>query len=751
MKLSSHNAIYRYVILIITLLLCILPSIFWGNLYNVGGDDTRMYYLIPRTLIEHYTSSIITQNRLGTYGLYASPAFLTPFYACLWLLSVILPHVNLQLVMYGCNMALGFVFFYLFLGLYMQDSSRLARLYRIAASLAYVLSNFLISTLYTHELMSIFAVSVCPLLLYLFVRSVREHVYTFPILCALIYSVVSATLITLPWYGAFFFSVIPLLLYELKQRPKVFIKMFIIFLIAFIPLNVHWIIHIVAAQMGQDSGYAALSLGSSQNASVASISYIEAISNLNSILAQLFQQQRTGWSVPIIFSPLKALFLFPILLSGIIFSSFKKENLRNIYLISVFSFLLTVLLFTPNIDRWSLQLFLLFNAHIPLFAMFKTSYDKFALPLAFQYSFLLSISLWIIGKMNKKISLCIAIIIMILSVYFAYPYLFPKLNKERFSTKISGTLNADFEHMVSFLKEMKTGAHFVWLPLTFPSYIYIEDGKLPNHFYSGPSLITPLTNKIDYTGELSFDIPRRPNVARDIVKNLRTHEYEKIGKVFQELGIRYLIINKQSLPKAAKSYGDWLWGSNKWNELQSQAFLDHMKGNRIAQFGDRYEIFEIQEKYMTDVIYLTQSLEKVGLTGGVSYTKINESEYSISVKNLERKWFLVLLEPFYKSWRIYLKDSNGNYTISYAPGENVSVFGHGNAWELDPAKIRALYNLKGQESVSFEAMIVFEKNRLQKIGNTISIVGYVIAVGILIYTLINALRGVHQMRKNTSI
>lgn len=739
MKLSKiyHILLDRYLIPSIALALLMIPSLYWGGLYHVGGDDTRMYWIMPKAFFEQYSSSIITQNRLGTYGVYASPAFLTPFYIFIWIISFI-PMLNVQFVMYGINLSLGFVFFYLLMGLYIREESRLAKISRIAASLAYVLSNFLISTLYSHELMSIFAVSVCPILLYLFVRSVREHRYEFPVICALLYSIVSATLITLPWYGAFFFSVIPLLLFELKQRPKVFISMFIIFLLTFIPLNIHWIIHMVAAQVGQDSGSAALSLGTLQNASRTNANYIEAISHLNSILAQLFQQERTGWGVPIVFNPLKALFLLPLLLGGIVFSSHKKDFLRNIYLISVFSFLLTILLFTPNVDRWSLQLFLLFNAHIPLFAMFKTSYDKFALPLAFQYSFLLSISLWVIAKMNKNLSIFLAVTVMTLSTYFAYPLLFPTLKNEQFSTKISGTLNADFVHMTSFIKEMNTGAHFVWLPLTFPSYIYIEDGKLPNHFYSGPSLITPLTNKIDYTGELSFDIPKRPGIARGIIKHLHAHEYDKVGRIFQELGIKYIIVNKQALPESAGDYRAWLWGSNKLDELQPQDFFDHIKGNKIATFGQRYEVFEINEKYMTDVIYLTQSPDSVGLSGGVSYRKKNESEYIISVQHLERKAFLVLLEPFYSSWKIYLEDRNGAYTIPYAHGENIPVFGHGNAWEIDPVKIRDILKIEDQAPVSFDAIIIFEKNRLQKIGNTISIAGYVLALGVLVYAVLKA-------------
>ncbi len=733
--MNAMRKLYRYIdkhsVMFITIILFLIPLFFWGRQYRVGGDDTRMYWVMPQPFFEQYSSSIITQNRLGTYGVYFSPAFLTPFYIFIWIISLI-PFLNVQLFMYGANLAGGFLFFYLLLGLYIGYRNRISSISRIIPGLTYILSNFLINTLYSHELMSIFVVSVSPLLLYLFIRSVRENIYIFPIICALIYSIVSATLITLPWYGAFFFSVLPLLLFELKMHPKIFLKMFIIFLITFILLNFHWIIHIVASQMAQESGSSAISLGSIQGASRLTANYIAAISQLNSVLAQLFQQVRTGWFIPIIFSPLNAIYLLPILSGGIVFSSIKNHSIRSVYLISIFSFLSTVVLFTPNIDRWSLQLFLLLNEYIPLFPIFKTAYDKFASPLAFQYSFLLALSLYILEKRYKKITILMCVSVFILIFYSGSMYLFPRHNNEEFSTNISGMLNKDFVNMTSILREMKTGAHFVWLPFTFPSYIYIEDDKLPNHFYSGPSIITPLTNKIDYTGELSFDIPTRPGLFHTIIKGLKEKNYEAIGKLFQELGIRYIILNKQNLPSSAVDYQIWLWGSNKLDQLQTTDFITHMKGRIIATFGDRYELYEINPAYATDVLYLTTSLSEVQLHHNLTYVKDNESEYTVTINDTDESMYMVLLEPYYRTWRVYLEDKEGKYTVPYLPGMNTLVFGYANAWKIDTAQMRNMQGYEGGDK-PLKLKIIFEPKRLQNIGNFISATGYIISVALVFY------------------
>ncbi|MFZ5535461.1 MAG: hypothetical protein ACOY3M_04935 [Patescibacteria group bacterium] len=732
MKKVIFNFLSKYAVAFIAVTLFLIPLLFWGQLYHVGGDDTRLYYVMPKPFFEHYSSSIITQNRLGTYGVYASPAFLTPFYIFIWIISLI-PWHNVQFAMYGVNLAAGFVFFYLLMGKLKADASGFGWVFKIAAALSYVLSNFVITTLYTHELMSIFAVSVCPLLLYLFIISVREERYILPVLCALIYSAVSATLITLPWYGAFFFSVLPLLFLEFKRKPLVFIKITSIFLCSFLVLNTHWIIHLIASQLITEAGSsAALSFDSLKAASRANANYIAAISHLNPILAQFFQQERTGWGMNIVFNPLNSLYLWPVLLGGILFARLKRNNRRTIYLLSIFSFLFTVILFTPNIDVWSLKLFLLLNSYVPLFAMFKTSYDKFALPLAFQYAFLLSWSLWIIGNLHKKLAVFFACAIIVLTVYSGFNFLFPQHRSEQFSTKISGTLNQDFNDMVRYLKNMDTGAHFVWLPLTFPSYIYIEDGKLPNHFYSGPSIITPLTNKIDYTGELSFDIPSRPGIAQTIIKNIKERNYEAVGKIFQELGIRYIIVNKQRLPASSANYALWLWGSNKLDTLQDDEFINHMTGNVIASFGDRYELYEINPAYITDVLYLTASLSEVQLNDNFSYVKNNEGEYTVTINNADKVQYMVLLEPYYRTWRIYLEDKQGKYTIPYMTGMNTRVYDYANAWKIDTAQMRNIRGYEGGDQ-PIKLKIIFEPKRLQNIGNFISITGYIISIALVLY------------------
>ena len=52
-------------LLFILAALFLLPQLFWGKLYMVGGDDSRLYYLFPKQYLENFSFKVIANNTLG--------------------------------------------------------------------------------------------------------------------------------------------------------------------------------------------------------------------------------------------------------------------------------------------------------------------------------------------------------------------------------------------------------------------------------------------------------------------------------------------------------------------------------------------------------------------------------------------------------------------------------------------------------------------------------------------------------------
>lgn len=153
----------KYIIIIsfIFLSLFMIPSLFWGGLYSVGGDDSRLYYIFPKEFLVNFVFKIISDNNLGTIASYSPRSFFAPIIFFIFLLKQV-PFINAQLFMYGLNLGFGFLFFYLFLGIFIKNKSYYHFWIKIISGLFYIFSTYLTQTLYINQLLAIYLVSVVP-------------------------------------------------------------------------------------------------------------------------------------------------------------------------------------------------------------------------------------------------------------------------------------------------------------------------------------------------------------------------------------------------------------------------------------------------------------------------------------------------------------------------------------------------------------------------------------------------------------
>ena len=678
-------------LLFIAILLLIFPIIFWRDFISVGGDDSKLYYLFPLEYFKNFTLQLISGNSLGTLGFYFSQAYISGFSLAVYLIYILFPFLSTELLLLGTNLSLGFVFLYLFLGLWIKNDSSSA--IRTIASLFYVFSTFSMYTLWQSQLFSVYLICLFPLLAYLLCKGVADNKPTFIIWAAVMLSVFSMTLFSVPWISALFISLLPLsvLLYTHYAKRTVFFS--VVFFILLCLLNFYWVFHFAYSPYSSDN-YTHSDLSSSVNAEdFRSIgdNVVRSVSENNEIIYPLLGlfhkniQKDFGWQTYTIFSQwhlkfmyLDYIFLIPILLALLYLRKADIED-RRIYLASLVSWLMTLFLFTVKIGDWGVNVFVWLNNNVPGFVMFKNMYDKFGIAMAFSYAFLFAISLKIVfetisSDRIKKYALILIFGVILLN---AKPFIFGDFykasiwtTKETYNT--ISDFNADFYDLLAYLKPMNEASRFLWLPLNNANYIQISDKNLPNHYYSGVSPLQFLANKSDFNGKLSF--PAKEGDA--MFQAINNGNYEVVGRYLQQFNVKYIIINHDISPDLQQSY---LFG-HKLFDAQNDDFYRALLGDKVKDFGKRYSLYEISKDFSNEKIYLTDNEDIVPTDfQRVKYEKLASYEYKVSINGLKGKKHLVFLDPYHKQWEWrFQKDGS-----DFIKGSHAVVLDYANGWNID--------------------------------------------------------------------
>jgi len=442
-------------------------------------------------------------------------------------------------------------------------------------------------------------------------------------------------------------------------------------------------------------------------------------------------------------------FIGVIIFAGIFASKFKDKKVLNIYWVSLGGLLLSWLLFSPNLGNWGPEYFMKFATTLPFGTMFRNMFDKFSLPLAFYFSFSLGISLFIIEKVftNKFFPkfLCFLLFIIVMSI--SLPFL-----TKRHSTlegnvgKVTGEFNQEFVDLATYLRDLDNASRILWFPLTAPNFVSVEDKYYRGHFYSGLSPLRILSGKGDYAGRFSFLIQSDLYYGDKLIELLMDGEYEEFALNMQKMNARYVVVDKQILPEQMKSY---LYDMDrKYLNFQNDEYKNIILGDKIKDFGSRYSLYLINEKYLSDRIYLTENYNDIPSDfENVEYTKLSSYMYGIRIRNLETSQKLVFMDPYYEDWVLFLQ-KNENKKI-YKKGENVIVHGWANGWEIDSDLIiedygEKYYQLNEDGSMDLEFILYFEPERYNNFLYKINIMSYVVFMMVVVlyftYVLINKLK-----------
>lgn len=682
-------------------------------------------------MLLNYVQNIVSNNTFGVNGGYGSVNFFIPFLLIVSAVKFFVPFFNTQMVLYGCNLAFGFVFFYLFLGLIHKGEK--ASLYeffaKAVASLFYVFSLFLVKTLYSHQLLALYSVSVFPAVLYFFTRSIQEKRIYFSVLAACIYSACSSTFLSLPWYAALGFSSLFLFLGLFLNEKKRFFYSVVVFGGIVLLLNFYWMFHQMYPLIQHQGNGTVLQSAVSDVTKQNSIDLIQALSHLNPPIHQMSAYIRTSWEDRMNLGFVQSyglIYIFIVLLGGI-FLTKNDKKLAKLFIIAVSGLLFSFLLVTPNFGDWNVGLFQFFNNHIPLFTMFRNMYDKFGVAVSFQFGLALFVSLLIIGKNihSKRIRSGILFVLVGITIWNARIFLF--LDKS--SEGISGTFNTDYMALVSHIKLMKESSRFTWLPLNFSSYSVIEDEKNPEHFYYGSSPIQFLAKSSDYTGFQSFATASDGDLNFQMLGLLREKKYDEIGQILQRMNTKYIINYHYNIP--AKQYDHMNFEGAI--DQQNEGMLELLAGKKILDFGTRYTLYMVNEKYHSEKIFLADTFDSFPKSFiGVAFQKTSPAQYEMTIQKSSDEIFIAFLEPFDSLWKLEAVDAFG-YVCQLTDMKHEIIYRYGNGWTISRDAVRkqcpkAFQNdTNGNETLQLR--IKFKAQQYSNIVNIVSIVFWCLTIG----------------------
>ncbi len=722
----------KILFLILAIFFFVLPFILWGNTYLVGGDDTRLYYIFPYQFLSHYAFNIISDNTLaGAMTGYASVGYFAPFFYLI-LVARLIPFLSTQMVLYGFNFTLGFIGFYLFLGLWMERKNTV--ILRIMGSIFYVSSIYLTKTMYTNQLIAMYLVSALPITLYLFIRGLHENKKSFITFSIAVFSLLSTTINSLPWWAAFLIASLPIFIllgFTYKLR---FLKMISLGGLTFIILNAFWIFHFLNSYFFNTGLHSTLQYYSSSEFIKDNLRIIFGVATLYNPLNIIFQQMNTniltGFSFLTLFG---IIFFLPLLAVGFTLNLLKKEKI--LLFATIFCcFLLSWYFFSPGFGNIGPHIFLLLGMHVPFFTMFRNMYDKFSLSVSFYFAFSLTYSLFILKKkLSKKYFIPITTTISIFIVIFAAQSFYTLYSATKSYTHFSGEFNSDFINLAQFIKDQPDASKLLWLPLNSPTYANIEDNVNKGVFYSGLSPMRILADRSDFAGRFSFITQNNLFLGDYAFSLLQQKQYSKLLSLLRTFNIVYVVVDKQRLPQQIDTF---MYGGEKKEirDWQSEELINEITGEKLQDFGSRYTLYKINPNYLSEKIYLTDNYNFFPQKfNNVHYVRKNSASYNITIDHLDKEQKMVFLDPYYKDWTLYLVKSNKSYP--FEEGSNTLVFNYANGWDINPETIKKYYSgyytTNNDGSINLHLLLYFKPDRYGKFVNSISILGWLACVVIL--------------------
>lgn len=594
---------------LITLLLFFIPF-FWfkpGEM-DIGGDSSRLYFYDPLSYLQTQTLYGIISSGVGgeTVSYYALPYMLM-----LAGVKIVISSPTVLIgIFHGLSLSAAFLSCYLIVKELLREKEKKGKDYIEFAALLAGLFYIFTPTLtlgWDKEILTHNQIFLNPVIFYfLLLFVIRDSIkYLFIALLISFLFAPNFSFVAAPPFFAFYpLAIVFLLLYaRVIRKESVSLKKIIVGFVLFLALH---LFHL-------GSHFSSLFAGGSQineNVFSAESKFSRGLSYFTAVAASV--KVSFSWmNLPQLTELTKVSYgfiIFPlIILLGFIW------NRKKLYLLTAIFFLITFFFVTANITNVGFSFYKkLFD--IPGFSMFRNYFGQWVFVFTFFYMLLFAQALQtLFEKIKLKYTIGISVFIVSLLVANAWPFingsLLNKIHFQSKNVKIPSTLDAEYEKVLSYIRALETDGKFISFPLTGPGYQIIMGTN--GGAYQGPSTISYLTGKNDFTGYDGL-IP-----YNDIFLTLvRNNDINGINRLFSILNIKYIFYNSD--PKIyddnfPKYPYDYVRDKMPATQAEYKTFIEKLPIKKVKDFGKHYHIYEVNEYlphfYIADsVIYSTDAL-----------------------------------------------------------------------------------------------------------------------------------------------
>lgn len=737
--------------LLIVLFLLILPYIlFKGKLY-VSGDDTRLYYAYPFEYFKEFTFS--SWHHFSSVGANGPTQFMIPLLLIWSVLDLIVPSkASLSYLGFSFPLVLGVIFFQLFTNELLKKQRSVEA---FLGSVFFISSPILISNQYFIFLSTIWLLPTIPLVSYLFLKFNRTGSFKYVAVAVASCLIFSIGLFSIPWILGYIlpFSV-PIILYLVFgniRNKALYLRRSLTFFILLALSQSFWLVSFGMTYFGgSDVNFGSKVLSNEVADTFSPTVLATATGNIVYPLLNLFHRQIAfdfGWDLKNVFESFYDRIVFinfffvGLLFSGLfLYKKYLEKDEIRVYLIVLCAFMISLFFFTVNIGPLK-DIFLLLG-NIPGFVMFRNFYDKFALSYIFYYAFLLSISLVILRRFNKRIFVSVVLILLAISI-LNFSQVGSIINAPLWQTRSIGRNIEIPEEYLEFMsqinKEVLSSENIITIPFGTALYSVIRDVD-SNNAYIGTSPVKLFSGVNDFSGFMSFYF----SDAKGIIENLIINkEYKDLSEFLRTYNVNYAFVNK-NIPQPVLD--SWVF-DQRMNESQDQGFMDSLfeKPPVIISKNGNYELYRLKES------------NTILVSDNIYFKRINEFKFRIYIKNLDEKQDLYFNDSFSSSWRLYpIKKPNNDWCNViwsvdrvrvckekknvYFQAEDLSLFFRGdifsdthrpfteyftNSWEINGDLFRnelgeEYYTTNEDGSINIELILYFTPQNYFYIGTIIS-------------------------------
>jgi len=577
---------------------------------------------------------------------------------------------------------------------------------------------FNVYVLFSAKLLSIYLISITPFSVLFLTKAIKEGKFHYVILVGIVWTVFSAVIISLPWFSALIVVLLPLLFWICRKYLKNLLITILVLLVSLFLFNINWIVDIGQSRILHNMEGINSSSIVSEEFRMENATGIESTASLNRPFYPLFnlfhrQIQITynwpylpmfnNWYLKLIY--INWIFFAVIIIAGLLVR--KTKNLRGIYYASVLSFFASLYFYTVNfgntlIGNFGIKVFVLLNNYIPGFVMYRNMYDKFAFSMSFTYALAFAVSLAVILTTIKDARKRYAIVVFVIFVVLLNikPAVFGDNDKLPIWTtaytfnSIRG-LDLNYMNMSDYISKTDDYSKYLSLPLAHGNVTVIRDIRKNDHYYTGVSPLLIMSGKNDFSGLMSFGA-----FENDVRNAIEDKDYEKVGKIFQVLNIRYINVNHTLSDELKRSY---IYGGIF--DKQDEAFYEEILGDKIEDFGSSYSLYKINSKYdSAKIIGLTKPSEITQGFQEFKYNRMSDSKFEFNFTKDNSVRNIIFLEPYSEDWSLYINESKLDSS------SHQMVYGYANSWDLEKLP-------EGE----YHAILYFEHARYKGYTNFISL------------------------------